>query len=234
MNVVIRRRAGLMGLIAGVAAVFAAAYLWRFSQTEGEITLLLGVVLGVVAVAHALAWGDARTPLLVADETGLRVRLGGDWTGLTWQQIDSVEVDDRGRVTDGHVAVLASDPAAALAQANLRSRLGAAFNRWVYDAPLVVPFGLTTTVSVVDVSAALAHLADGRAPIISLDAEAEPEPTVEVTSPSTITEAPEPSGEPAEAFARESVEPVAEADPAEAFARESVEPVAEAEPGRGG
>ncbi len=94
------------------------------------------------------------------------------------------------------------------------------------DAPLVVPFGLTTTVSVVDVAGSLAHLADGRAPIISLDAEAEPEPTVEVTSPGIVTEAPEPTGELAEAFARESVQ---QPDDVAALVPD-VEPVADAEP----
>ncbi len=190
MNVVIRRRAGLMAFIAVVAVVFGAAYLWRFIQTQSGAALALGLLLGVVAVAHALAWGDARTPLLVADDLGLRVRLGGDWTGLTWDLIDTIEVDERGRLTDGHVAVLAADPAAALAQANLRSRMGARFNRFVYDAPLVVPFGLTTTVSVADVSAALSRLADGRAPVIVLgETEAEPEPTVEVTAATTTAPA---------------------------------------------
>ncbi|MGI8992711.1 MAG: hypothetical protein ACR2FP_00280, partial [Nocardioidaceae bacterium] len=141
MNVVIRRRAGLMGLIAVAALAMAAAYLWRFSQTQGAVELLLGSVLGIVAIAHALAFGDARTPLLVADETGLRVRLGGDWIGLTWHQVERIEVDERGRVADGHVAVLAADLGEALDEATWRGRLGARFNRFAYDAPLVVPFG---------------------------------------------------------------------------------------------
>lgn len=184
MNVVIRRRAGLMGLIAAAALALATAYLWRFSQTESSVALLLGTVLGVTAIAHALAFGDARTPLLVADDTGLRVRLGGDWIGLTWSQVERVEVDERGRVTDGHVAVLAADLGDALESATWRGRLGARFNRFAYDAPLVVPFGLTTSVSVVDVPGALTRLAADRAPIAILDWPVDdPEPTVEVHDP---------------------------------------------------
>ncbi|MBA2698736.1 MAG: DUF4115 domain-containing protein [Nocardioidaceae bacterium] len=184
MNVVIRRRAGLMGLIAVAALAMAAAYLWRFSQTQGAVELLLGSVLGIVAIAHALAFGDARTPLLVADETGLRVRLGGDWIGLTWHQVERIEVDERGRVADGHVAVLAADLGEALDEATWRGRLGARFNRFAYDAPLVVPFGLTTSVSVVDVAGALTRLAAERAPVVALTAPAdEPEPTVAVHDP---------------------------------------------------
>ncbi len=178
---VIRRRAGLMGLIAGAALAMAAAYLWRFSQTESTVALLIGAVLGVLAIAHALAFGDARTPLLVADDTGLRVRLGGDWIGLTWNQVERIEVDERGRVTDGHVAVLAADLGDALDAATLRGRIGARFNRFAYDAPLVVPFGLTTIVSVVDVPGALTRLAADRAPVAVLNGTVDdPEPTVEV------------------------------------------------------
>lgn len=200
MNVVIRRRAGLMGFIAAAALAPAAAYLWRFSQTESTVALLLGTILGVIAIAHALAFGDARTPLLVADDTGLRVRLGGDWIGLTWSQVERIEVDERGRVTDGHVAVLAADLGDALDSATWRGRLGARFNRFAYDAPLVVPFGLTTSVSVVDVPGALTRLAGDRAPVAVLDGPVDdPEPTVEVHDPAVSAEdlgaVPVPSGD---------------------------------------
>ncbi len=190
MNVVIRRRAGLMGVIAAAALALAAAYLWRFSQTEGTVALLLGAVLGLIAIAHALAFGDARTPLLVADDTGLRVRLGGDWIGLTWNQVERIEVDERGQLTDGHVAVLAAELGDALDTATWRGRLGARFNRFAYDAPLVVPFGLTTTVSVVDVPGALTRLAADRAPVVVLNGPVdEPEPTVEVHDPAAPADA---------------------------------------------
>ncbi len=182
-GLVVRRRAGLMALVAVIALALATGYLWRFGQTGGGVPLLIGVLLGLVAVFHGLAWGDARTPLLVADETGLRVRLGGDWTGVPWGHVERVEVDERGRVTDGHVALLVSEAANPLEEAGLRSRLAATMNRWFYDASLVVPYGLTTSVSVVDVPGTLTRLADGRAPVIVLDdTVAEPEPTVEITT----------------------------------------------------
>lgn len=181
-DLVVRRRGGLMALVAVAALALSVGYLWRFGQTGGGVPLLLGVVLGLVAVFHGLAWGDARTPLLVADETGLRVRLGGDWTGIPWSHIERVEVDERGRVSDGHVAVIVAESTEELANARWRSRLGAVVNRWFYDAPLVVPYGLTTTVTAVDVPASLTRLANGRAPIVVLDGPVdEPEPTVALT-----------------------------------------------------
>ncbi len=180
-GLVIRRHAGLMAAVAVTALGLAMAYLWHFAAAGGGITLLVGLALTGVGLFHAFAWADARTPLLVADDTGIRTRLGAEWTGVPWSQIERVEVDQRGRLTDGHVAVVT--PAAdALVQSGWRSRLGAAVNRWFYDAPLVVPFGLTTTVTVVDVPATLTRLASGRAPVVVLDESvAEPEPTVALT-----------------------------------------------------
>ena len=168
-----------MALVAAAALVVAAGYLWRFAETQSEVALLIGVVMGLLAVAFGFAWGDARTPLLVADETGLRVRLGRDWTGIPWGQVQRVEVAERGRVHDGHVAVLTTSATASLEGAGWRSRLAATVNRWLYDAPFVVPFGPTTICSVVDVQPALERLAAGRAPVVDVDAaRAEPVPTV--------------------------------------------------------
>ncbi len=180
-GLVIRRHAGLMAAVAVTALGLAVGYLWHFAAAGGGVSLLIGLVLTGVGAFHALAWADARTPLLVADDTGIRTRLGAAWTGVPWSQIERVEVDERGRVSDGHVAVVT--PAAdQLLAAGWRSRLGAAVNRWFYDSPLVVPFGLTTTVTVVDVPATLSRLAAGRAPVVVLDGTVdEPEPTVALT-----------------------------------------------------
>jgi hypothetical protein len=168
-----------MALVAAAALGVAVGYLWRFAETQSEAALLLGVVLGLLAVAFGFACGDARTPLLVADETGLRVRLGRDWTGIPWGQVQRVEVAERGRFRDGHVAVVTATATASLGDAGWRSRLAALLNRWLYDAPFVVPFGPTTICSVVDVQRSLERLAAGRAPVVDVDAaRAEPVPTV--------------------------------------------------------
>ncbi len=182
MNLTVRRRWGLMAVVALVALLVAGGYLWRWAATQSEAALLVGIALGLVAVVFGIASGDARTPLLVGDNTGLRVRLGRDWTGIPWGQVQRVEVAERGRLRDGHVAVMTTSAAASLEAAPWRSRLAATINRMVYDAPFVVPYGPTTAVSVVDVEATLTRLADGRAPVVRVDVEApEPQPTVELT-----------------------------------------------------
>ena len=45
--------------------------------------------MGLVALAYLAVLVDARTPLLVADEQGVRLRLGRSWTGLTWERCDA-------------------------------------------------------------------------------------------------------------------------------------------------
>jgi hypothetical protein len=57
-------------------------------------------------------------------------------------------------------------------------------NRWLYGSALVVPYGLTTTVSTEDLSAALQELAAGRTEVVDVlprttEAAAEPEPIAE-------------------------------------------------------
>ena len=93
----VRRRAGLAALVGVVAAAVASAYLARAVDT-GRGPRLGGLRADdVVAVAHLAALLDARTPLLVADEQGVRLRLGRSWIGLTWGSLHRVEVTPRQR-----------------------------------------------------------------------------------------------------------------------------------------
>ena len=47
---------------------------------------------------------DARTPLLVADDLGVRIRLGNQWRGLPWDAVDRVVVQPRrGPFRDGRL-----------------------------------------------------------------------------------------------------------------------------------
>lgn len=180
---VVRRRAGLVAGVAVSSTVLAAAYLWSFAADARWVTLAVGLLLGVVAVLHGLAWTSARTPLLVADDTGLRVRLGPAWTGVPWDEVERVDVDERGRLSDGRVAVHVADETAALAGAGRRSRFAAWCNAKLYGARLAVPYGVATSVSSPDVAGELTRLAAGRAPVVVPDVEPEgPEPTVELTA----------------------------------------------------
>ena len=178
---VVRRRTGLVAGIAVGSAALGAAYLWSFAADASWVTLVVGLLLGVVAVVHGLAWTSARTPLLVADDTGLRVRLGPAWTGVPWDQVERVEVQERGPLRDGRVAVQVADEDAALAGAGRLSRFAAWSNAKLYGARLAVPYGLATSVTAADVAGELTRLAAGRAAVVVPgDEPAEPAPTVEI------------------------------------------------------
>ncbi len=190
-DVVVRRRALVMAAVAVLASGVAAAYLWRFSATGETADLIAGALLGIVGACYGFGWFDARTPLLVVDATGVRIRLGSAWTGVPWDRVDHVEVASRGRVRDGRVTVLAVGPADVLGEATRRTRRAAGLNRWLYDAPLVVPYGVTTSVSTPDLAGSLEQLAQGRAAVVVLDGpDAEPEATVHVAPTRTADSPP--------------------------------------------
>ncbi len=166
-SVVVRRRLVLLATITIASAGLAAAYLWLFWATQSTLDLVVAMVLGLLAAFNARACLDARTPLFVADTTGIRIRLGPTWTGVRWESVESLVVQERGRVRDGRVVVLADRSVDVLRGAGWRSRWAATLNRWLYAEPLAAPFGLTTSVSVLDVTASLERLADGRAPVVA-------------------------------------------------------------------
>jgi cytoskeleton protein RodZ len=181
-DVLVRRRSSLLVVLLAASTGLTAGYVWRFSASARPLDLAVGLVLAVIALCHAYAWVDSRTPLFVADSTGVRIRLGRDWTGIPWERVESVEVEARGRVKDGRVAVLAAESGALLDKASRRSRWAAALNRRLYGAALVAPYGLATTESVPDIAAAMQRLARGRAAVVVCGRQAESESAEDETS----------------------------------------------------
>ena len=56
--------------------------------------------------AHVFSFLDARTPLLVADAHGVRIRLGRTWRGMPWTDIEEVEhAPRRGLLRDGRLVL---------------------------------------------------------------------------------------------------------------------------------
>ena len=187
-----------MGIVTVAALVVCGGYAWLFSDDHGLVPFLLGCALLAIAVLHAIAWRDSRTPLLIADPTGLRVRLGGRWAGVPWAEVEAVEVSRRSGLGDGKVIVRPRDELRIVADLRPRGRAAVLLNRWLYDAALVVPFGITTRLSEEDVAGALVRLADGRVPVTADEDQArEPESTVEVAAAGTLRREGEPPAEPA-------------------------------------
>jgi transcriptional regulator with XRE-family HTH domain len=191
-DLAVRRRAGLMGLLTAASLVFSVAYGWVYLRTHDGRALAVAAVLAVVALLQAWAWRRARQPMLVADGHGVRVRLGARWAGLTWADIERVEVSDRGPIRDGRIAVVARSLGSALAEAGAQARASAWLNRRMYGEPLVVPYGLTTTMTVVDPAAAIERLSGGSVAVIRAGdlAGRPPEPAVIVTPPAERPDTP--------------------------------------------
>ena len=80
----VHRNAGLLLLVAFGSLAMAGAYGWRAAQGSAGVLWVVVAALVVIGGLHLVAWLDARTPVLVADEHGVRLRTGRAWQGLTW------------------------------------------------------------------------------------------------------------------------------------------------------
>ena len=106
----IRRNGALSGGIGLVATVVALAYLTRALGGGSVLDWLLALAMGAVAAAYLSALADARTPLLVADEQGIRIRNGRRWHGFPWEAVEEVaHLPRRGLLRDGRLVVLARE-----------------------------------------------------------------------------------------------------------------------------
>ena len=172
--VVVRRNAGLAALIGAAASAIAIAYLWRATQTGSVVDWLLFLVLAGIAATYLVALVDSRTPLLVADDLGVRIRLGSQWRGLPWAALGRVLVRPRrGLLRDGSLLFAPRSAERAMAGLDARGRWHARLNAKMYGAALAVPVGMTTRLSSDGaVRDALEVLAAGRVEVL----EAGPEP----------------------------------------------------------
>jgi hypothetical protein len=188
----VRRRAGLALALGAGSSLVAIAYLARAVGHGGVLDWALFVVLGVIGVVNLAALLDARTPLLVADDLGVRLRLGRSWVGLPWGGLHEVEHrPQRGWWRDGLLVVRPHYVQRVIEDLDPRARRTARLNRRVHDAPLAVPLGLATRVigAEPDLTTALAALAEGRTPVVE-DHGAGPvaeEPPVSAPEGKTVT-----------------------------------------------
>src|SRR4051812_13498252 len=178
----VRRRAGLaVGLGAG-ASLVAVAYLARAGSGGSVLDWVLFAVLGLVGVVNLAALLDARTPLLVADDLGVRLRLARTWVGLPWGGLAEVEHrPGRGWWRDGLLVVHTHYVQRVLEDLDPPARRTARVNARLHRTPLSVPLGLGTRVlgGDPDLVTALRVLADGRTPVVEPVEEPRVESVVE-------------------------------------------------------
>jgi hypothetical protein len=164
--VAVRRNVWLSGVVAGLATVIGLAYLVRGS---GLFDALAALVLLLLAALHAVVLVSARVPVLVADEHGLRMRIGLTWRGLPWGSLRQVVVEHADNpLREGRLVVVPRDADWSTDYVTALGRLHLRWNQRWYGAPLSVPLGLTTLTDSTDLGAELAALADGRTDVVHL------------------------------------------------------------------
>jgi hypothetical protein len=196
-SVVVRRNAGLAALVGGLSSAVAIAWAARAAESGGVVDWTLAVVLGLLGIGHLAALLDARTPLLVADSQGVRMRLGRTWGGLPWGALARVEhTPRRGLLRDGRLVMVVHNPARLLEELDRGARQQSRLCQRLYGAPFALPLGLSTRVSGAgaDLTEALTALAAGSSrvveigtrepetgtdPVVEPKAEAEAEPQAE-------------------------------------------------------
>ncbi|MCZ4497475.1 MAG: hypothetical protein JWQ74_28 [Marmoricola sp.] len=162
----IRRNVLLSGVVGGLAALLGVAFLLRGNSF---FDVLLGLVLIVVAAVNLPSLWSARTPLLVADPHGIRLRIGLTWRGLPWSAIRQVVVEYADSpLREGRLVVVPRDPGATLGHLGLLAELNLRWNHFWYGAELSLPLGLTTLADSTDLAGDLGDLAQGRTEIVTL------------------------------------------------------------------
>ena len=168
----VRRRNGVAALVGALAGGVATAYLARAVDSGSSLDWAVCALMALVAVAHLAALLDGRTPLLVADDQGVRLRMGRSWAGLTWGSLRKVHVNARAGLRDGRVVLVPRDAERVLADADSGARRSFGLARRLYGDPFTVPLSLASrVVGTDDIEAALRTLADGRTEVTDLVAD---------------------------------------------------------------
>ena len=152
----------LYGFVAAGSAVVAIGFAWSAASGGGGATGMLRwfaaggfAVLALIAIRVLLI-----QPMLVADRTGIRLRVQEEWVGARWDEIDEVTVLPRRHLfDDGRIAVHLEDPAPVLASMSKSARRQTDSNRRLTGSSLAVPFGLASRASTPEVLRVLQGLA---------------------------------------------------------------------------
>jgi hypothetical protein len=182
----IRRNAGVAALVGVLASGVAIAYLARAAQTGAVLDWVLFGVMTVLGAAYLHAFLDARTPLLLADAQGVRLRLGRAWRGLPWGALAIVQhTPRRGLFHDGRLVLHPHNTEWVLSELDASGRRQSRLSEKLYGAPFALPLGLSTRVTgaTEDLTTTLRQLAGDATQIIEPEAAVAAPVEPEVTEP---------------------------------------------------
>ena len=170
-QVEVRRHTAVAAVLGAASSLLAIGYLARSVGGGGAVDVALTLVLGLIGVVNLLALLDARTPLLVADVHGVRIRLGRAWAGLPWEALDRVEhTPRRGLLRDGSLVLRARYAHRVVEDLDSSARRAVRWSSRLHGAPLAVPLGLATRVvgDQGDLTATLETLAAGDTEVVEV------------------------------------------------------------------
>jgi cytoskeleton protein RodZ len=173
-HVEVRRHAGVAAGVGLTASAVAIAYLGRAAQSGSALDWAFVVVMGLLGAYWLVGLVDARTPLLVADAQGIRIRLGRTWRGLPWTAVHHVEHTPRqGLLRDGRLVVVPHNLELIEAELSGAGKRHTSLSRLLHGAPLAVPLGLSTRVVGADgdLTEALGRVARDASQIVVLEPE---------------------------------------------------------------
>lgn len=107
----VRRRGILYAGLGLLALALAVLVGWRAVGTPDQWWLWIVVAaLGLIALVHLIGALDARTPLFVADDYGVRLRDGKGWAGIMWGDMGDIRVEAREGIRhDPRIKVVSGD-----------------------------------------------------------------------------------------------------------------------------
>jgi len=106
----IRRRTGLYLLLAVLSLALAGGFGWLARDRDLPLLMIPAVVLVALGLNHLRGLRDARTPLFVADDHGVRLRADEGWVGLLWSEMGEIKVEPREGVRhDPRIKVVSTD-----------------------------------------------------------------------------------------------------------------------------
>lgn len=167
--VAVRRNVVLSAVVGGGGLLFGLAFLVRASSA---FDVLLGLLLLVVAGLNLPAVAAARTPVLVADEFGIRLRVGLGWRGLPWTAIRQLVVEDQvSLIHEGRLVIVPRDRANVFRRLDTAGQWHLRWNKYWYGASLSIPLGITTALDSENLAAELTALAGGRVEVVHVAAD---------------------------------------------------------------
>lgn len=224
-HVEVRRHAGVAAGVGLTASAVAIAYLGRATETGSALDWAFVVTMGLLGVYWLHGLVDARTPLLVADAQGIRIRLGRSWRGLPWTAVHHVEhTPRRGPLRDGRLVVVPHNLELIEAELTGAGKRHTSFSRLLHGAPLAVPLGLSTRVVGADgdLTEALGRVARDASQVVVVEPASDEPEAVEpaAVEPEAVEPEPEPEAVETESVETEATGPVV-ASPTPAALRET-------------